>query len=165
MVAVKILHDAEVGSMNFVREIAILKGCRHSNIVQFQVCCAFCHRSMLLPCNPCLQGPSHPRLIWFRSITFVMRQMVLCCGGGASLMHVTCLLAGGMRVRQQDNAGDGVCRGRRPLAKSAAAGHPGWELALAWQEGGPGYCQGPVLPACTFHCVSPHVTADVPPPC
>ena len=56
MVAVKILHDAEVGSMNFVREIAILKGCRHSNIVQFQVCCAFCHRSMRLPCNLCLQG-------------------------------------------------------------------------------------------------------------
>ena len=38
MVAVKILHDAEVGSVNFVREIAILKGCRHTNIVQFQVC-------------------------------------------------------------------------------------------------------------------------------
>ena len=43
MVAVKILHDAEVGSMNFVREIAILKGCRHSNIVQFQVCSARHH--------------------------------------------------------------------------------------------------------------------------
>ena len=38
VVAVKILHDAEVGSFNFVREIAILKGCRHTNIVQFQVC-------------------------------------------------------------------------------------------------------------------------------
>ena len=37
IVAVKLLHDAEVGGMNFVREIAILKGCRHSNIVQFQV--------------------------------------------------------------------------------------------------------------------------------
>lgn len=37
VVAVKVLHDAEVGGMNFVREIAILKGCRHSNIVQFQV--------------------------------------------------------------------------------------------------------------------------------
>ncbi len=37
VVAVKVLHDAEVGGMNFVREIAILKGCRHTNIVQFQV--------------------------------------------------------------------------------------------------------------------------------
>lgn len=37
MVAVKVLHDAEVGGVNFTREIAILKGCRHSNIVQFQV--------------------------------------------------------------------------------------------------------------------------------
>jgi hypothetical protein len=36
-VAVKVLHDADVGGVNFVREIAILKGCRHSNIVQFQV--------------------------------------------------------------------------------------------------------------------------------
>lgn len=35
-VAVKILHDAELGGDKFVREIAILKGCRHSNIVQFQ---------------------------------------------------------------------------------------------------------------------------------
>lgn len=35
-VAVKILHDSDVGGVNFVREIAILKGCRHSNIVQFQ---------------------------------------------------------------------------------------------------------------------------------
>jgi hypothetical protein len=37
VVAVKVLHDAEVGGVNFTREIAILKGCRHSNIVQFQV--------------------------------------------------------------------------------------------------------------------------------
>jgi hypothetical protein len=36
VVAVKVLHDAEGGGLSFVREIAILKGCRHSNIVQFQ---------------------------------------------------------------------------------------------------------------------------------
>ena len=36
VVAVKVLHDAEAGGLSFVREIAILKGCRHTNIVQFQ---------------------------------------------------------------------------------------------------------------------------------
>ena len=41
VVAVKLLHDAEVGGMNFVREIAILKGCRHTNIVQFQASANF----------------------------------------------------------------------------------------------------------------------------
>ncbi|BDA50936.1 probable serine/threonine-protein kinase DDB_G0267514 at C-terminar half [Coccomyxa sp. Obi] len=47
-VAVKILHDAEVGGVNFTREIAILKGCRHSNIVQFQGACVSGNRTMLV---------------------------------------------------------------------------------------------------------------------
>lgn len=37
VVAVKVLKDEEVGGVaSFIREIAILKGCRHTNIVQFQ---------------------------------------------------------------------------------------------------------------------------------
>jgi hypothetical protein len=56
-VAVKILHDAEVGGDKFVREIAILKGCRHSNIVQFQASsnwhapCRWCRRILVLACS------------------------------------------------------------------------------------------------------------------
>ena len=61
MVAVKILHDAEVGSVNFVREIAILKGCRHTNIVQFQVCpfkSTTLHQYLMPhPCLVCLWTP------------------------------------------------------------------------------------------------------------
>ena len=36
-VAVKVLHDTEEAA-DFGHEIAILRSCRHSNIVQFQVC-------------------------------------------------------------------------------------------------------------------------------
>lgn len=38
VVAVKVLHDmGEEQSSNFGHEIAVLKSCRHPNIVQFQV--------------------------------------------------------------------------------------------------------------------------------
>jgi hypothetical protein len=46
-VAVKLLHETEE-EKDFGNEIAILKNSRHSNIVQFQVCCCVTHGYQIL---------------------------------------------------------------------------------------------------------------------
>ena len=66
-VAVKVLHDREEGP-DFGQEIALLKACRHSNIVAFQVCASvllgFINRSNSQPPTPTPKGLRPSRRDW-----------------------------------------------------------------------------------------------------
>lgn len=162
MVAVKLLHDAEVGGMNFVREIAILKGCRHTNIVQFQASANF-SLQVLWSCIDC-----GARAV---SVLLKHRSAGLYLKDASSSMSILMMLrlerkrtcgfvsAGCMHIWQQDHVGDGVRGGRGLVAEPAAAGLPCWEVVSARQESGLGYRQRPLLFACPLHCVSSYPLA------
>ena len=123
-VAAKVLHESDGGS--FAREIAILRSCRHSNIVQFLVrmcqCCLRIGAAAFLNAAPC----EPMRLADTASVQGV------CVTRQGQVMLVTEYMSGGDLWH---------ALGKPAVSRGCV------RLARVGPSGGCRHCQGPPLPA------------------